>query len=581
MADDIRLQITGDVKKAEKLVSRFEKLTKRWEKTNKAATKRRVSTDNKANRAIESSRQRNIQRLMRLEAKQTRMQQREAEKRIREAARQAKREVRERERILRRHARNRQRILRGVGRGVGGALGLLGVGGVAGAIFKGREILRFDEQLARVSGQAKITTKRQFEIRDAINKTSLATGTQRDVILRAVDQIVDKSGNIDLATENIEGLAIAMRGTGAEAEDMGRLIASVYNSAKNTGFDITPKEAFNRAQILAAQGDVGQVTIQNLASEGEKLFGALKGSGLADRKNFISFGALIQAAGETGDAAEAATSAVRVLSSFRKKQGAFGKAGIQVFKPGSKEELKDIDVLLKEIFTKTGGMGLERFFEERAIKPMNVLAAEFKKTGDIKSFIDSINIGRNAAENLRAKFDRVAATSSQGFERMAAGITLFADTALVGVMNDMANAMQKFIDDPEAMERFIETAKGLGDVLSLIAKVGGGAARVISRVVGSVAGIGEDFKNGRFFSASTEKEKERMYPHIKRLRENVEATENETGRLRAEALALYVKTDIKTDAAGKIKSTETTAELNNPDRGEKQTVQVGELQYAQ
>ena len=495
MADDIKFKVELDVPSLKKSTKAASKIINRFNKTTEKTSKRRVARSRKTESAIRDIRLKNIQRLMALDAKQTKARKREAEQRRKAEIREEKKLATEKARIQKKSAARRRRISRGVGKGAKGAAALFGIAGGATILFKAREILKFDEALARTSVQAGITVEDQLKLRNSINQTSISYGVQRDVILEAVNQIVDKSGDIGLAADNLEVMSMLIRGTGAEAQDIGRLFASIRNAFKGSGNDFSSTEIAEFVEILVSQGDKAQITIANLASEGEKLFGAFKGAGLKSKKDFISFGSLIQASGEGGTASEAATSAVRFLASLTmsaKKIKDFGgkNKGFNIFKPGTKKELKDLDKIIKGVFDITEGdiTSLQALFpNKKALDAIRTLAAEYRNTnGEIKSFVRSQELGANAADNIKKKYERVSKTASQGFEKMKAAFTVVLDSALAPILDDIAKAMTDMTNNPEALRTLQDTFKALATVLRLAAKV-----------PGFFAGVGRAFAGGK------------------------------------------------------------------------------------
>ncbi len=580
MADDIRIEITGDQKSAKKAVKAFERLVKRFEKANRIAANRRAGTEEKTNKAIIASRQKNIQRLMALEAKQTKFRKREEEKRRREALRQEKREALARERILRRHAQRRARILRGAARFGGRGFGLLGFAGAATIAFQAREILSYNKTIARLSAQAGVSTKRQFELRDAINAVSLETGVSRNVITSGIEEIIDKSGDFDLAEANLLKFSKAIQGTGVDTLALGKLLASIRNVFKGSGQNILPTAYMDFVEILSAQGDIAQVNLKNLAEYGEEIFGAFKGAGLVSRKDFVTFGALLQTAGEAGTPAAAATAARRFLDELFAKSGDLSsKFGVNVFKPGT-EELRDLDIVINELFEKTGGSvtKLQEIFTERAIKPLKILATEYRNNGgELKIFNRIIDQGANAALNLEKKYRRVAATSSQAFERLGAAFTILSDKALTGVLNDMADSIQILMDDPKKLQQLEQTAKEIGNMLSIALKLGTGAFKIAGLLPKLGEGIGT-VVSAPFVEGESEVAKrtrlqtqamiEKKISTGAKLPESVISGLSPTQRQRYfENVQLNVYTNVNLDKAGNVISQNTAAELNDPDRG--------------
>jgi hypothetical protein len=578
---DISLDFTGDLDALRETAKESSKLIKKFAKTNEKTFKRIqkihkvTATEITKKEKIELHKRESLESRLftrraknRLKAfKQRKRDEQRAARETERIAQQTARKVEQAERSsMRRRKRIRQGVARGAGRIGGGIAAAVGVG----AIFQAREILTQDEALARASAQANISLDAQMRLKQAILATTLEYGIQRSVITEAASVIVDKSGNIALAAENLGDISKIIRGTGAEARDVGQLYASIANAFKGSGKDLLPTEISDFVEILIAQGDNAQITLADLAGSGEKLFGAFKGAGLRSVKDFISFGALIQTSGESGDPAEAATSAVRVLSEITKKRKQLAKFGVQIFKPGTDEELKDIDVLLKEIISKTGGSvtKLQTIFTERAIKPIKILAAEFKNTGgELKIFEGLINSGATAADNIDRKFNRVAQGSLQGFKQMGALFGLMSDIALTPVLDDLANFFKSIAKDKEALKEIEMTMRGLAKSIQIIAKIAAAPFNITRNVIGAAADIGAEntIRKNTLALAREEARAREINPDFQ---SSVTKTNLLGGESAIGNVSVNVANNIKTDRFGNITNLDTIiGTQQNEDRG--------------
>lgn len=614
MADEIRLKFTGDSKGLKKVIKSAEKLIKRLETSTKNSTNRRKNKEKTANdfirrvrkktaasaiktqivvdRALISSEKKLLRKrksaqdqanrlrvaaTKRTASDERRVQIREITRTLQQEKRLSRRRAknrlmqvkgrqREEKRLERRHTRAMRKIRSGIFRGVGVAGkigGLLGLAGGVGAFFKGRETLDFDVSLARISAQAKISVKDQMSIRDSIISTSIAYGVQRDVITRAIEEVVDKSGNLKLAADNVENIAMILRGTKAFPEEIGALFAAVSNAFEMGDMKKSSKEVAEFIEILVAQGDKAQITIANLAGNAEKLFGAFKGAGLNTRRDLIGFGALIQTAGEAGDAAEAATAAARFLDQLVQNQKKLSGIGVKIFEPGTKGDLKELDVIITDILNKTGGdIGmLQKFFNIRAIKPIKILAAEFKATGKIQSFVDLLHEGEIASENIVRKFERVAATPSQGIERLFAVITKLSDIVLLPSLDALSKQIQMLVDNKDKMAELVKIFKDFGDTLKVITIAG-------SKVAGFVMPIIE--------KRNLKRENKERFENLENMQQRRQALKGRFWTMQPEKVMkqnldriyIDIKNEFKQDETGKVKQNTATVETQvNPDRG--------------
>lgn len=495
MSDDVHIKITGDNIDLQKEVKKAERILNRFDKANKRSSQRRTKQAEKTSQNIQRITAAEVRHTMGIRKRMTRMLERDQKQREREAIREEKRIARERERILKRHAARRSRILRGISRFGMRTLGLLGLGGGIGVIYKAREILKFDEVLARTAAQARATDEEQINLRDSINKTALQFGVQRDVILETVKAIVDKTGDIGFASRNIDRFAKIIRGMGADPRELGLFVSSL----KDALVGISDEQLFEWMETIVATGDKAKVNLAELASQGEKLFSTFLGAGFQGKKAFAEYAAFIQMASKTGDVAEGTTSVTRFVTALIKRAAILEKHGLKVYEG---ENIRDIGDIIRDIMKLTGGdmrKIVKLFPNIRAFRGLQALAGEYRKfNGELRSFNDLYQVGIDASGEIERKFARVAKTASQGFERMGAGLTLLADRALVDVMNEIAESIGRLIDDPQGLKQLEKTAREIGKALKLTWNIASLGAKGISLLT------------SRPFSGLTEKEFEKQ-----------------------------------------------------------------------
>ena len=472
MADDVRIIISGDTTDLRREYKKVNKIYDRFDKVNKRSSQRRAKQAEKTSKKIERITAAEVRKTMAIRRRMNRLVERDRKQRERESIRSERRAARERERILRRHAARRRRIMRGIMRAGIRGLGLLGLGGGLGVIFKAREILKFDEVLARTAAQARATVGEQFALRDSIIKTSLQYGVQRDIILETVKAIVDKTGDLRFAGRNVDRFAKIIRGMGTDPRELGVFVSSL----KDALVGIDDETLFQFMETIIATGDKAKVNLAELASEGEKLFATFLGAGFQGRKAFAEYAAFIQMAAKTGDVAEGTTAVTRFVTSLIKDYAKLERAGLKVYEG---ENIRDIGDIIRDLMRITGGdmrKIVKLFPNIRAFRGLQALAGEYRKfNGELRSFNDLYQVGIDASAEVERKFRRVADTASQGFERMAAGLTLLADKALVDVMNDISDAIGRMIDDPDKLKQLEETAREIGKALQFawnLARIG-------------------------------------------------------------------------------------------------------------
>ena len=520
MADKIELKITGDSKPLKKVIKKAEKLVDRFEKTAKNATKRRVVTEKRAHsliakvhkktasqtiktqkiaekaivKGVKSRTSREIAEVKKLESlkaaelrKSVAMDKRLSRKRARNRLKQMKSRQRAEIRREKAHTRRMRKIRAGIGRGVG-RLGMVGgIGGLLGGIglvFKAREILDFDVNLASLASQAKITKKSQLELRESMTDTAIATGVQRDVILDSIRRIVDKSGEFQLAADNVGKLAKVIRGTQVDPGALGETIAAMAFAFKGTKAPI-----FDFLEILIAQGDDASVTLQDLAANGEELMGAFKLAGLKTKKQFTDFFAMVQIAGGGGTSPEAATMMKNFIIQITKRGAKIeemlgSKLKYPILKPGG--GIRDVEGVVKDILQATGGdveQILKLIPRFRGAMPLGLLAGEFFREGTTKQFDQLMKLGDKAGGIIERRYRRVAETPSQGFERLLAVITKLSDVLLLPALNTLSDSIIELVENKDKLNELVNIFKELGETLKIIAKTGATVANVVDPIL--------------------------------------------------------------------------------------------------
>jgi hypothetical protein len=546
MADDIRIEITGDNKDIKKVIKASEKLVKRFEKANARSTQRRVTNEKRAAISIQKAEE---QKNRRLEAMDRRLSRKRARVRLRgmkENIRIAKREAAAELRIKRRNAAKLSKFSR---------FGLAGVGlGVAGVVIAARDMAKFDLQLTRASAQAGVSVKRQMELRDAIMKTSLAYGTSREEILSGIAAIVDKSGDLEFGAFMMEKMSKAAIGLGVNMGDLG-----LFATSLKTGLGATNKEAAEFLEILAAQADIGAITIREFAALGPKLFGAAAAAGVRGKKGVIDFGALIQVAGRTGSPEEAVTAVTNLLAEIPKRYEAIEKVTKRdVFKGGEQRSSLKI---IKEIIESTGGSQKKLLaigFGKRAIKPIQLLAAAYRnaKTEAEKfEILDKlILMGGTATESIAAKHARAAETSAVAFKKLGTAFTFMLDKALAPAVDDLSKSLHEMLQDEESIRMMTElftalgvAVKGVGKAFKFLHNIGAGLGLKAAEIAGF----------------------ERTIERNKRLFELAKIPQAEkTQAQKAEVINLTLEAEVNNFINPETGETETKIALKNPNTGE-------------
>lgn len=208
-----------------------------------------------------------------------------------------------------------------------------------------------------------IQSERTNEEMDALRKNIIKTAEAPDIrldpekILAAIEKIVEKTGDLDLARDNMRNLALAIQATGAEGEDLGAVVADLSQKFGLKG----PEQYAKALGVLIAQGKKGAFPFAAFATQGERLTAAYAATGRTGPKAVREMGAMIQMAKQgTGSSEQAATAYERLLATItQEKTAVLLKEGIQLFDPDAlakgQKMFRSMPEIMKDIVRKTKG----------------------------------------------------------------------------------------------------------------------------------------------------------------------------------------------------------------------------------
>ncbi len=346
----------------------------------------------------------------------------------------------------------------------------LGVGlGVAGVVLATKKLAQYEAQLTRLSIQGKMTKKEQMELGEEINNVAIATGQSRTSIVQGLDAVVQRTGDIEQAKNIMSDLAVASQGTGAGMSDLGATAALLKRD-----FGAMDKDMMKFFDLFTAQGKKGSFTLQDMASQTEKLFASAGRFDMTGITGATEIGALAQVARmATSSAEEAATAVKATFSDVIKNRGKIEKMGIS-FKSedGSQKSMTDI---LKEIVTATKGdkqqQKLQKIFNERSIPLITKLSSGLNKEGNFRVLDQFMLKEKEFAGTIAKDNERFMGTAGAQMGRIGALAEVLADKALSGTLENMAGAIDELTKDPEAMKDLQEAIEGIGVAVTAVTKV--------------------------------------------------------------------------------------------------------------
>ena len=326
------------------------------------------------------------------------------------------------------------------------------MGGAVAAAASARGIINMDARMEALGIQAGRTTEEMQALKREIFATATTANIRvnPDQILDAIEEIVEKTGNLKFARDNIENIGLAMRATGAAGRSTGGIMAEF----EKMGI-LDPKAVLESLDILTVQGKEGAFTLKDLARMGSRTVTAYTAMGRTGVPAIREMGAALQVIRQGTGSSEMATTAFEALLrtlSDAKKVGILQKGGIQVFDPKAlkegREVLRPINQLMVEIIKKTGGKKtvLSRVFDAEAMRAFNAALGQFNRTGGVAMMDRFMNVTADGS-NILADAERNANTAAAALTNLSTAWKKVADAKLTGVIQGTANLMNKLGPD--------------------------------------------------------------------------------------------------------------------------------------
>jgi len=320
------------------------------------------------------------------------------------------------------------------------------LGGAAG-IGAVRSVARLERRFTQLGIQADVSDEKIGKLKDRIFEVANAPDIRLDPsqITAAIEQIVEKTGDLKFAEDNLRNIGLAIQAASAQGGQIGGVTAEFRK------FGLVSKEEVSKAlDTLVRQGKVGAFTLANLAAQGERLAAAYAVTGRRGQGAVREMGAVIQIIRQgTGNAEQAATAFEALLRTLQNadKIKALQQRGITIFEPGQPGVMRSVAAIMTDIIkgSKGSAVALSQVFDAEAMRAFNAGASEFKDTGalpTLEKFLKIQGDGRAiVADSARKAKDAVGA-----WQGVSTAAQKFADAALAGPIRDIADAVNA-IDD--------------------------------------------------------------------------------------------------------------------------------------
>ncbi|SES28023.1 Phage tail tape-measure protein, controls tail length [Vreelandella subterranea] len=365
-----------------------------------------------------------------------------------------------------RHMTRLQRVTGGVGRQldrvgnrwVALATGAAGFGTV-------RNLVNLEERFTRLG----IQSQRSAEDMEALRQQIFETAREPDIrvdpsqITGAIEAIVEKTGDLEFAQENIRNIAAAISATGAEGTNIGEILAE-FQKMDIRGMD----EVLQSIDTLNVQGKEGAFTLQNLASLGPRVVTAYTALGRQGPEAIREMGAALQVIRQgTGSSEQAATAFEALLRTFQdaeKAKDLASKSGVQIFDADElergREVLRPINELMVEIVEAADGRTsrLSEIFDAEAMRAFNAALGEYNRNGTVESMDRFFQVQGDGTTTM-GDSARAAETAAGAMRNLSSAWQDFADTNLSEHIQAAADALNSL--DPETVDLWLKVAGGV------------------------------------------------------------------------------------------------------------------------
>ncbi|MEX0732839.1 MAG: phage tail tape measure protein [Aquisalimonadaceae bacterium] len=358
----------------------------------------------------------------------------------------------------------------------------------AAGVAQLRALTQLETRFTRLGIQANRTDEEMDALRRQIFETARAAEIRVDPgeITSAVEAIVEKTGDLEFAQENLRNIGLAISATGAAGANIGDILAEFQK------MDIrVPEEVLRSLDTLNEQGKAGAFTLQNLAALGPRVVTAYTALGREGPQAIREMGAALQVIRQgTGTSEQAATAFEALLRTLQQadKVKVLERGGITIFDPDELERgrqvLRPINEIMVDIIQAADGRAtvLSQVFDAEALRAFNAALGEYNRTGGVESLQRFLDVQGDGAATTRDSA-RAADTAAQAMQNLSTAWQQFADANLTNHIQSAADALNSL--DPETVDRWLKIggilAGGLGAAY---------AARSVGRLVGDLSSMG-------------------------------------------------------------------------------------------
>jgi TP901 family phage tail tape measure protein len=228
---------------------------------------------------------------------------------------------------------------------VGQVAGNLAMRGIDKLVDEGKAVFDFERKLQRFGIAAKWTDTQLEGLRKATRETSVATGQDATEVLNAARAYADLAGASAASTDKMRVLARVGQASEASGADLAGMMYQLTRSMK-----VADDQMEDTMGGLINQAKEGAIEAKQMAAEFSGMMPIFARFGVVGREGAVQLGAMYQVTRDGFDSAsQAATGMIRLMAGFQRHASRFAEGGVQVFKPGSKKELRDLSDIMEQV----------------------------------------------------------------------------------------------------------------------------------------------------------------------------------------------------------------------------------------
>lgn len=327
---------------------------------------------------------------------------------------------------------------------VGNRFIALATGGAV--VAAGKQVTDYSARLnqlgidAGLNGEALSTFKEKAKT--DIAQYAEAWGVNRDEIVSSMEDIIQKTGDLDYANKVLLTNTKIIRASNSQGADIGRVAAEFQKMG------LSPEKANEAWDILLKQGKMGAFTVRDMAGLSPRIFAARPVHNLDEVRQTGAFmQTLMASAGSPEQATTSFEAFMRELNDPETLKR-LKKARIPVMQKGT-HDLLPLPEIINNIVSGTKGDRVKLsgiIKSEEATRGLTRLLDEYRNTGKIASFQDLLKVDGDGSQVIRDASDNLKEAKYQ-ISRLTEAGKNFADLNLAKPVQDLADAINKLPTD--------------------------------------------------------------------------------------------------------------------------------------